>query len=211
MNGAVGKSVAGPTGQTKAVARQRTYSTEDIDRGLSAVAFFGGNSRKAHSVLKAQGLEIPRSTLRDWATKTRTERYAELRASVLPEIHAAAAEKHRALAERAMEVEAKAIDRVEEELPNLPARDVSTAARNLAVEAGIHRQRGGELVGMFPNAPIVQVNIGEQMRGLAARGGRFFDNDGNPIDLEEAIRRAQNPPSAIEGTATDLTAEDTHD
>ncbi len=185
----------------KTVARQRTYSVEDIDRGLAAVAYFDGNTRRAHAALKQQGLTIPRSTILDW-TNTRQDRYIELRDKLLPQIHAKVAEEHQELARTNMEVERATLERIRQELPNIAPRDLANVARNVATGAGIHQDKSLTLRGMAPNAPVVSINIGDQIRSFAAKGYPLYDNEGNRLDPEQAIKRARG--EVVEGTATEL-------
>ena len=57
---------------TKEIANR--YTVEEIDRALSATALFDGNTRAAAKALKGQGLDIPRTTLRDWVNGSRKDR-----------------------------------------------------------------------------------------------------------------------------------------
>jgi hypothetical protein len=100
----------------------RRYSVEQIDRAPSAAVYWDGNTRRAAAALKGQGLDIPRSTLKDWVTNSHRERYMELRKKLEPEIHARAAERHRELVSANIELETDIIKRLREELPNLAAR-----------------------------------------------------------------------------------------
>jgi hypothetical protein len=64
------------------------YTEEQMDRALVEVALCAGNTHAAHRNLTALGFEVPRETLRTWATKTQVERYQRVRAELVPLIHA---------------------------------------------------------------------------------------------------------------------------
>jgi hypothetical protein len=93
-----------------------------------------------------------------------------------------------------MDVEAKAIDRLEKELPNLPARDVSTAARNLAVQAGVHQDKAATLRGQNPAPVNINLNVNELVRSMVAKGTPFYDSDGNPLTAEQVLAHTTRNP-----------------
>jgi len=70
-------------GGDSAAARRRTYTEDDITAGLSQVARFGGNARRAARSLKAAGRDISESTLRRWRDVQHADLYAEIRAARL--------------------------------------------------------------------------------------------------------------------------------
>jgi hypothetical protein len=130
------------------VARRRSgYTNEEIERGLHHVAVLSGNVSRAARELAEDGLDVPVETLRDWVRKHHVERYRAIEAKVVPEIHARMAEQNEALALRHAEVEARSLERLEKELPNMAARDVSTTTRNLAVSKGIAIDKARDLRG----------------------------------------------------------------
>jgi hypothetical protein len=173
--------------QSKKVSR-RDYTTEEIDRILAAVILHDGNVRRAVRVLKGQGLDVPRETVRGWVT-SRSERYAQLRDKLLPEIHGRVAEEHTELARANIDGERLALARTIAELDNIPARDLSTVSRNMAVGSGIHTQRAMELRGLSQPTVAVQVNIGDQIRGIAAKGYKLSDDEGQPLTADEAVAK----------------------
>jgi transposase-like protein len=44
----------------------RKHDTQTVERGLAALARVRGNSRKARSLLAAEGVEVDHSTLHRW-------------------------------------------------------------------------------------------------------------------------------------------------
>src|SRR3954462_7922974 len=64
-------------------ARRRAYTDDEVTAGLSQVARFGGNARRAARALKAAGNDISESTLRRWRDLQHADLYAEIRAARL--------------------------------------------------------------------------------------------------------------------------------
>lgn len=127
---------------------RRSFKEEEIQRALVAVAACSGNSRKAQQDLLAKdGLEITHQTLYNWSRSLHKEEYEAIRAKLLPQLQAHAAEQHRQLAEREMEVSLKLIDRLEKEVDEIPARDLPGGIRNLDTGAAIHRDKSQLLSG----------------------------------------------------------------
>ena len=61
------------------------YTDDEFERGLRAVALCSGNTRRAASALKSQGLAVPRTTLQHWVT-THQERYLAAQKALEPQI-----------------------------------------------------------------------------------------------------------------------------
>src|SRR4051812_46203895 len=189
------------------VIAKRSYSAEDVDRALSAAVYFNGDTRRASEALEAQGLKVARSTLRDWVTHTNRDRYVELRDKELAGIHAAAAEKHQALVDANMETEAAIVQRLRAEIDTLPARDLSAAARNAAVAAGVHQDKNLTLTGKG-TTPVVSLPLPDLIRSIAAHsapGGpsKFTDAAGNPLTADQAVALSRG--ESIDSTAEELT------
>jgi hypothetical protein len=184
----------------KSVAKR--YSVEEIDRALSAVAYFNGNTRSAAKALTEQGVTVPRSTLRNWIT-THQDRYEKLRADLIPRVHERVAEKHLELADAQMEASWEFLQRLLKEKNNIPPRDLSTVQRNLDVGSGVHTDKALVLRGQGAPAIAVNLNFAEQAHSIATRfGASFYDNDGNRLTVEQAIAKTTGKP--IEGTATEV-------
>src|SRR4051794_17420549 len=114
-------------------AKRKSYSEEQIQLGLTALAYASGNSRRASRELKQVGLAIPQRTLHDWRQKTHPQKYEEIQAEVLPKIRERAAEKQMAVVEAATGVQHKLLGRLDRESGDMDLKDVSTASRNVAV------------------------------------------------------------------------------
>ena len=147
--------------------------TEDqkLERCLLALASTNGNSRRAADLLSQDGIEVHHATLWKWRTGKHLERYEQIRADTLPHVRAQAAEEHRDLARRNMEVEALVVDQLKGKVSELDARDLSTASRNLATGAGIHTQRAEEADGLLPENTGKGMDTSEILRKLGSRLG----------------------------------------
>lgn len=135
------------------------------------MALCNGNTTKASRELAKQGTKIPARTLWGWAREDHVQRYREIQGDVIPEIHARLADQSEALALQHGEVEAQALERLKKELPDVPVRDLSTAARNLPVSRGIATDESVTLRGRDTPAesnPIEDVN--EVLTTLARLG-----------------------------------------
>jgi hypothetical protein len=189
---------------TVAPAAPNSRFTElEIEQGLMALALCSGNARKAERRLADLGMKVDHSTLHRWRDK-HSEKYRSLQADLLPRLRTEAAERHSAVADREMEIGLSLLDQLDTEKAELPARDLSTAIRNLDVGQGIHRTKAAELRGDAP-PPTVHISFEAQVRTLTARGARWFDGDGKPMTPEEAIAKhaAKALPAPTEQSDTE--------
>jgi hypothetical protein len=90
-----------------------SYTDQEVERGLVALALCSGNSRRAARLLEDRGLPIPRSTLKQWPDLY-PDHYSAVQAQVLPELKARLAEEHTALAD---------LERGLRDLFNVPANE----------------------------------------------------------------------------------------
>jgi hypothetical protein len=123
------------------------YTHEQREMGLRAVALNSGNTERAARDLRTMGIKVPRSTLRDWATRQHVQRYREIQTEVIPEIEERLAQKSEGLATQYSDLEADVLVRLKKELPNVPVRDLSRAARDLATGKGISTDKARDLRG----------------------------------------------------------------
>ena len=93
------------------MARNRSYTPEEVDQGLTAVAICNGNTRRAERELAAQGIKVTRAALQSWK-RTKKDRYIELQETVLPEIRAKMAQQNEALARDYTYAEHKAVSQI---------------------------------------------------------------------------------------------------
>lgn len=171
---------------SKEITPRKTYSQEEITRGLLAVAFWSGNTRKASDFLGEDGLEIPAKTLWNWSNKQHVEEYEQVRTKVLPKVREKAAEEHMALAEIQMEVAAEATEALRGKVDQIKPRDLSTTVRNMSTAAAIETDKA-QLLGGQPTVRI-QRDLTEVLRDLQARGLTFVDAK---VVSEEDVRDAE--------------------
>src|SRR5215204_6978199 len=100
------------------------YGAEDVDKGLVALALASGRAEVACRVLAKEGMNVTAKTLRNWRDNLYTDRYWELHRKVLPRLQARAAEGHAAIADAAVELNAKLLERLDKDADELPIRDV---------------------------------------------------------------------------------------
>lgn len=158
-----------------------TYSVEQIETGLAAMAIWHGNRRQAARVLREAGTEIPESTLKEWV-KAYPERYAELQAEIVPRVREKLAQQFEVIGLRSAEITLKSLDRFDDQLHELPARDLAGAIRNLST------------------AGAIGVDKASLLRGLPTE---IRQND----SAEDVMKRlqAKHPGMFIEGSAEEMT------
>lgn len=184
------------------VAPNPRFGAQDVDKGLVALALASGQADRAKDALAKQGMKVAPSTLRDWRDRLYPERYLQLQRDVLPALRARAAESHTALEELEGATARKLLARLDAEHKNIPARDLSTALRNLDVGQGIHRTKAAELRGENFDAPALggSRRVSQILAALRAKGV-----DPSKLRLTESIDVETAPDrlgkDAIEGTA----------
>ncbi len=146
----------------------KSYGTEEISRGLVAIAYANGNTRQAERDLAEDGLRIDHNTLHYWKTKNHAQEYERIRAEVLPKVREEAGDQHLALARRQMEASAMATDEWIKRRHELDPKDLSTAARNFDVGSGIHSQHAQ----VFHDQPTsrVAVDLSGTLKELKSMG-----------------------------------------
>jgi hypothetical protein len=167
-----------------------TYTGEETERALRHVAVCSGNVMRAQRELAEQGLDIPYGTLRDWVRNIHVGRYLEIEQEELPRLWAQIAAQSEELALREGEFEAEVLERLRAELPNLPARDVSTTMRNLSVSRGINVDKAAMIRGKDqpkesnPVKDFAEGIAALQEMGLIERGERGAKQVANLEEIE---------------------------
>jgi len=92
---------------------RRTYTAEEIQRGLVALVYAAGNPSQAHSDLKEDGIKIPATTLAGWKSRTHAEEYERVRAEEGPKLRARALESHMSAIAHSMNVREKMARKLE--------------------------------------------------------------------------------------------------
>lgn len=147
---------------------QPTYSQEQRTKALIAMAHWNGNGRQAAKELAQDGLDIDHKTLWRWARKQHVEDYERIRAEVLPQVEAKAAEDYADLAARQVEVAHRITDRLEANIDEIPARDLPAANKNTVTAAAISTDKA-QLLNDRPTH-IVKRSASEVLRALKGKG-----------------------------------------
>lgn len=151
-------------------------SPTEIDKGLTVLAFYGGNSERA-----SQETGINASTLRRWRTDQHRERYLEICEREGPRLEALAAAQARELLIRAAHVEHDIIDRLHEkpidadtgEPTGLSSKELSELAgalQRVTTSKGINTTKLLELTGR-PTAIVEHRDPKQAAQALARRLG----------------------------------------
>lgn len=154
------------------------HTAEQIEASLICIAMESGNVGRARKLIKEQGVfgdeKIPlRSTLARWP-ETYSERYAEIRAEIVPKLKARLADVHTDLAQRLAELESQTIDDLNANLDELSAKDKANLLRNAAVAGGIHQDKAAVLRGEASSI-VGHRQLPEIMRALAAKGVQVIE------------------------------------
>jgi hypothetical protein len=125
------------TSLTRPREHGQCHTEEEIEVGLTEVALSAGSTTLASQRLAERGINISRSTLEQWKNRRHVDRHAWIRDEQAAAIQRRVAAQHEDLAQRSVAVAIKALERLEDELPNIPPRDLPGALRNIATTAGI--------------------------------------------------------------------------
>lgn len=136
---------------------------DDIERGLTALAYAGDNSHKASKIAG-----VPSRTLRDWRQRF-PERYQEIRTLRAPEINAACVQQFRDLQLEAIAAASLSTKLEYERVRDGDVKDAAGSARNLATVAAIAADKIALAEGR-PTSIVEHRSAEEVMRGLAAKG-----------------------------------------
>jgi hypothetical protein len=157
-----------------------------VERGLMAMGACNGNSRKAAALLAADGIKLHHTVLWSWARKIHIERYAEIRAQVLPQIRAQAADEHMDLAERMMEVNGLMVDRLKAEHERVPTKELPGGIRNLSVAGAVETEKA-QLLNDQPTQRVA-TNMPGLLKELKDMGIEFVDGE---VVGEEDVTEAE--------------------
>lgn len=162
-----------PIAPEELVDRKRTKPGDPkCERGLLALAEHNGNSRKAAEFL-ARGdspVHVHHQTLWNWRERE-PERYERIRAEVVPKVRLRASEDHMAMAARLMDLEGELLEKLKEKADELPAKEVSTALRNVSTSGAIHVDKA-QVLSDQPTE-IRRLDTGEVLRKLSSRNMRL--------------------------------------
>lgn len=169
------------SGHGTAVAR--TYDEATITQALMVMALEGGSPTKAARRLKEQGMTIPRQTLSKWLT-TKSDQYADVRDNEAASIQRRAAVDWEDFHRQVLDVEKETLERVKKELPNIPARDLPGALRNVVTSGGIAADKLMLLRERPLPRPAPSRSVEELVRGLISLGVAKVDEPATITDAE---------------------------
>jgi hypothetical protein len=152
---------------------------------LTTLALYDGSAARAARKLEQIGQPVPRATLEDWRDHRRAEQYAKIRDETAPAIQRQIAAQWEDSARRAVQLQERALARVEEELPNIPPRDLPGALRNISTTAAISIDK----VMLARERPLPQTQgqrtLEELTRALVGLGvATLVDNPKTPRAVE---------------------------
>lgn len=180
------------------MSRALTCTTEELTQAFTLVALYNGNAERA-----AKELPWKADTLRRWRRKHR-DLYEKIRVEIEDTKRGNAIEDALASAFEARQVADEAIERSRRAMASgeIPEREVYKVARDMAVIYGIYSDKALKL--MEHGAPKVNININldETVRGLAAKGAKFYDDQGNELSPEQVIEGTAEEVTDAPGTGT---------
>jgi hypothetical protein len=161
---------------------RKTYTNEDVERGLMALAAASGSSREAVRLLKAQKHPIPEATLRSWIQRHAT-RYDEIRTKELPRLRKKMAADLEESISETHRVAQLALEQVETDLKKGLVKDPARVYKELALSFGI----------LSDKARLMR---GEPTQIIAASNGDDV--------LARLAKFKHLLPDVIDGTATEI-------
>jgi hypothetical protein len=169
-------------------AVQRSYNLEEIETGLAELAIWHGNAVQAARALKERGAEIPRTTLQEWK-RSHADRLAELEAQIVPQVREKLAQQYEVIGMRAGELTLASMERLGDELGEIPIRDLAGTIRNLTTSGAIGIDKASLLRGM--PTEIRQTDSAEEiLKRLAQKHPGMFV-DGTTADEQPRIQEAE--------------------
>lgn len=178
-------------------ARGVDYAPHEIDRALTTLAYYGGNTARA-----GQELGMSDSTLRLWRRETHRERYLEICEREAPKLEALAANQAREIIVRSAEVEHGILDRLtaqDEDTTSKELSELAGALQRLTTSKGINTTKLLELTGR-PTQIVEHRDPKQAAQALARRLGVVLE--GTATDLpttallsESASANARDTPN----------------
>src|SRR4030095_12826465 len=122
------------------------YAPHEIDKALTVLAYYGGNSARA-----GNELGISDATLRAWRSRDHRERYLEICEREAPKLEALAANQAREIIVRSAEAEHTILDRLATQDDDPPTTkelsELAGALQRLTTSKGINTTKLLELTG----------------------------------------------------------------
>ena len=161
----------------------RHISATDREAGMAAIVLADGNCAQATRDLDAAGITIGPSTLRDWVHRYPDELDA-VKVRLGPQLEERRASRLDSVAVAAVDVLGKQMQRADETVAELGAKDAPGAARNTATVIGILTEKS-LLLRQKPTT-ITQHDYSSAMKGLE-RMGLTIDGTGEEIVEAETV------------------------
>jgi hypothetical protein len=162
----------------------RTYSPQDVERGLTALAVTGSD-RKA-----SEACGIPRATLKDWRQR-HAERLAQIQRDRLPEIAGRVASEFESLIRKGIDVQVQIFERMRAEVANLAPRELSGALKNAAIATGVATDKS-RLLRELPTEIREQRPVHEIEAELRRRGWIIDDDSAEEIGPPPLVTAAES-------------------
>lgn len=148
--------------------RSTNYTTEEIERGLHALALCSGNTRKAEKLTTDAGSRIPASTLKDWKLHHYPDRYEAIKEAELPAIRQRIAEGFDNIVSLSQSIQEKALTQLSDKIDDLEPQYLAKTAQSAAVIGGISTDKGLLLRGE-PTAITQSKSAAEILTDLAKK------------------------------------------
>lgn len=149
---------------------RRKWTQQEIEKCLHVLAWENGSAIRSIPIIEEQfGISVPKPTLISWKNQLHRDRYHQIREEVIPKIRARAAESAMSLAEEQAEVSAQILHRIRDELPEIPARDLAGALRNVETSKAINLDKHQVLTGA-PTSVVEHRSLRDLVHGLEKRG-----------------------------------------
>jgi hypothetical protein len=178
----------------------RRYSEDEIGRALYAVALASGNHARASRDLAEAGIDIPSRTLHDWTRDKHRQRYEEIKLEAIPEIYAHLADEMESLVSYQLDVERKLTEKIEDEIDELPPRELAGALRNVAVSRGISLDKTGRIRG--ENSREAPRGTVENLMEILGAVQRLAGDAMRPVIEGQSVEVPQLPESGDENGAS---------
>lgn len=184
-------------------ARGVDYAPHEIDKALTTLAYYGGNSARA-----GKALGISDATLREWRTQKHRERYLEICEREAPKLEALAANQAREIIVRSAEVEHSILDRLaaqdDQEPTTKELSELAGALQRLSTSKGINTTKLLELTGR-PTQIVEHRDPKQAAAALARRLGVTLDGTAVDITDHPAL---PNPAAPLPSQSHDANARD---
>jgi hypothetical protein len=149
------------------------FTTEEVERSLTALALCSGNAARARDMLQHDETltRVPSErVLQLWRNGKHAERFQELLKQRAPEIEAATVQDYLAIAKRTNEIHLEGLEQVAAGMPDLDAKDAAQALRNISVAGGVAADKY-LVYNDRPNVITSHASPDETLRALATRFG----------------------------------------